>query len=341
MKTLLLLLAAALAQPAGSAETIVKIAAKVGGEIITTADVEQAVKVLASSMSASERASEEGKKKLQDARKQVLDNMVEQKLVVLAAKDGPPGFKEAAEKGQGGNNPYLPGSVEIEEEMEKAFDEARRRYPSEDAFEAALASERLTIPELRNHLRESLRDKMTYERMANLKQRDFRPSLRVSDEEAKAFYEENKSRFATAEQVELRHLMLKSADEALAGQLMARLKAAKDAKAEFVALCKKHSADEATKAQGGRLGWVERGQSEPEVDAAIFAVQGAGLAGPVETPAGIHLLYVEGHKDAEQKTFEAVKENARNLLYQKKLHARMKEWVEELKRSYFVERQES
>jgi len=332
----LLLLPAPLALPA--AETLIKVAAKVGSEIITDYEIAQMGRMVEASMSPAERASDEGKKKLAEVKKRALDRLIEQKLIVLAAKDGPPGFKEAQTQGKASNNPYLPGSVEVEEEMEKAFDEVRKRFGGDDAFEAAMAKERLTLPELRNKMREQKRDEMTAGRMVKMKEREFQPSLRVTDEEAKAFYDENKSRFATGEQLDLRHILLKSADEALARQIMAKVRAARDMKAEFISQCKRHSIDDLTREQGGRLGWVERGQSEPEVEKAAFEAKAGGLAGPAESAAGLHLLLIEGHKDAEQKGFDAVKENCRNLIYQQKIQKRLEEWVEELKRSYYVER---
>src|SRR6266481_5648110 len=78
-------------------KSVIKVIAKVGGEIVTDFDVDQAVKVIELNMSPAERTSVEGQKKLKEARARVLDRMVEEKLVVMAAKEGPEGFKEAQE----------------------------------------------------------------------------------------------------------------------------------------------------------------------------------------------------------------------------------------------------
>ena len=323
-----------------AATPLVSVAAKVGNDIITTADVDQAVALMEQGMSPEERNSAEGKKKLAEARQRVLDRMIEEKLVVMAAKEGPPGFKDAATEGKAGNNPYLPAGTEIEEEMEKTFDQTRQRFGSQDNFEAALKAERISVPEFRNRLRERMRDQMTYSRMLKVKEHDFQPSLRVTDEEGLKFYEENKVKFAQGAQVNLRHILFPHDAEAQAKTVLASLQKAKDIKTAFITAARKHSADEPTRDLGGRLGWIEKGQSWPELEAAAFAAPDNSLAGPVKTDAGWHLLYIEGHQTGKQRSFDEVKSNARNLIYQQKMQTRLNEWFEELKSKYYVERRE-
>ena len=332
-------LALAAAEPL--AKPVIKVVAKIGGEIVTDFDVEQAVKVVELNMSPAERASDEGQKKLKETRARVLDRMVEEELVVLAAKDGPEGFKEASEAGKAPANPYLPAGTEVEEEMEKLFDETRKRFRSQDEFEAALKAEKQSIPEFRNKLRERLRDQMTFSRMLKVKERDFQPSLRVTDEEIAKFYEDNKGRFAMGAQVNLRHILFKADQEALARSVMEKLKKAKDLKKAFVDAARANSQDEPTRDQGGRLGWVEKGQSWAELENAAFAAQENEVAGPVQTDAGWHLLLVEGHKDGAQRSLDEVKSSAKNLIYQQKVQKRTQEWIEDLKRKFYVERSES
>ena len=76
----------------------------------------------------------------------------------------------------------------------------------------------------------------------------------------------------------------------------------------------------------------------PELEKAAFASPDNALAGPVKTDAGWHLLYVEGHQSGKARSFDEVKANARNQVYQEKLKARRDDWVEELKTKYYVER---
>jgi foldase protein PrsA len=265
--------------------------------------------------------------------------MIEQKLVVLAAEKGPEGYKEAVERGTAPQNPYLPSNLEVEEELDKSFDQARGRFPSQESFEEELKKERITLSEFRSRLRERLREQMTFQRMLKVKEQEYRPSLRVSDEEAKKFYEENKAAFSVGEQVNLRHILYGPSEAAKAQQALAALKLSKNLKDDFAARAKKESRDELTKEKGGRLGWIEKGALRwPEVEARAYSMAEGELAGPVRSPEGLHLLYVEEKKPGEQKSFDDVKSMARNAVYQQKVQKRIAEWVEDLKREFFVER---
>jgi foldase protein PrsA len=319
----------------------VTIAARVGDDIITTADIDDAVQPDVQAMSPGELASPEGKQKLAEARKNVLDHMIEEKLIILAAKDGPPGYADAAKDNKGTKNPYLPDDTEVETEMEKLFDQTRQRFPDQDSFEAALGAQHISVPEYRNQLRERVRDEMTYERMEKIKEQEFRPSLHVTDEEAQAYYDANKADFFQGAQVNLRHILLPMDGELQARHLLAVLKAKKAAaqKQAFIDLARKYSTDEPTRDQGGLLGWIQKGQSWPELEAVAFAAPDNSLAGPVKTQAGWHILYIEGHRPGKQVAFEDVKKDAANIVYQDKVRKQLAEWLDDLKTKYYVERQ--
>jgi hypothetical protein len=314
------------------------IAAKVGTDIITTFDVDNQVKMLESSMSPEEAASPEGKQKLSDDHKKVLDQMIEEKLVVLAAEKGPDGYKDAADKGTAPANPYLPTSLEVEEELDKAFDQARNRFSSQQDFEAELQKERISLSEFRSQLRDRLRSQMTFARMVKAKEQEFRPDLRVSDDEALAYYNDNKSAFAVGEQVELRHILYANTDMAKARAAAAELKASHHLLDDFISRAKKDSIDELTADKGGRLGWIEKGGLRwAEVEEAAFKLKPGEMAGPINSSDGLHLIYVEDHKDGEQKSFDDVKAQAKNAVYQAKVQKRIEAWVEDLKLQFFVE----
>lgn len=340
MKHLILLLAGLAALPSRpQAEVYQKIAAKVGSEIITSWDVDSAMRIVEASMSRAELGSAEGKKKLEESRKKILDRMIEEKLVVLAAEKGPEGYKEAMDQGRAGQNPYLPTSLEVEEEVDKAFDDAQGRFPSREAFEDELKKERLSISEFRNRLRERLRSQMTFSRMIKNKEKEFQPSLRVSDEEAQAFYEGHKASFSVGAQVNLRHILYSPADAAKAQDAVALVQASRKPKEDFIALARRESKDEITADKGGRLGWIEKGGLRwSEVEDKAFRLKPGQVGGPVQSSEGLHVIFVDEAKAGEQKGFEEVKAQVRNIVYQEKMHKRVEAWVEDLKREFFVER---
>src|SRR3954470_17368120 len=125
MKTILMALTFLLAQKL-TAEPYQKILAKVGTDIITSYDVEEALTAVKSKMDPAELQSEEGKKKLGELRHTILEKLVDDKLVVqeaLRAEDP----KDDKEKSHATTraNPYLPKEEEVDEAVTQAYDEMR------------------------------------------------------------------------------------------------------------------------------------------------------------------------------------------------------------------------
>ncbi|MBP2672748.1 MAG: PpiC-type peptidyl-prolyl cis-trans isomerase [candidate division NC10 bacterium] len=132
----------------------------------------------------------------------------------------------------------------------------------------------------------------------------------VSDEEARKAYQENQSLFS-AETVGVSHIMVKSESDAEAVQ--AELKAGK----AFADVAKAKSQDQGSAEKGGDLGTVGRGQTEPEFDAAAFALKDGEVSGIVKTQYGYHILKGGPHTTTVQP-FEDVKDKLREMLAKQK-----------------------
>jgi peptidyl-prolyl cis-trans isomerase D len=104
------------------------------------------------------------------------------------------------------------------------------------------------------------------------------------------------------------------ADANAAAQKAAEAKAAKlaaEAKApgaDFAALARANSDDAGSKANGGDLGWVSTNETPKPFEDAMFAMQAGEVRGPVKTEFGWHVIQVREVKDAQQQTFEDVRE---------------------------------
>ncbi|TLN04346.1 peptidylprolyl isomerase, partial [bacterium] len=131
---------------------------------------------------------------------------------------------------------------------------------------------------------------------------------KVSDEEMKKFYDENKEKFKSGEQVQASHILVKTEKEAQ--DILAQLKKG----ASFEELAKKYSTD-STAAKGGDLGWFSKGAMVPEFDKAAFGLKVGELSGIVKTQFGFHIIKVTGKRPAGVRTFDEVKEQIKaNLL---------------------------
>lgn len=104
---------------------------------------------------------------------------------------------------------------------------------------------------------------------------------------------------------------------------------------DFAALARANSADlSATK--GGEIGWVYPGDTVPEFERAMDALQPGELSEPVKSPFGWHLIRVEERRnqDVSEERKRAV---ARNTLRQRKADEAYEDWLRQLRDSTFVD----
>ena len=167
-----------------------------------------------------------------------------------------------------------------------------------------------------------------------LLRRKVEAATQVSDEEARKAYEQNQSLFSS-ETVGVSHIMVKTESDAEAVQ--AELKAGKT----FADVAKEKSQDQGSADKGGDLGMVGRGQTEPEFEAAAFALKEGELSGIVKTQYGYHILKGGLHATTVQP-FEEVKDKLREMLEKQKqrdaLMLTMKEFEQKATTQYFEDR---
>jgi peptidyl-prolyl cis-trans isomerase C len=134
----------------------------------------------------------------------------------------------------------------------------------------------------------------------------------VSEEEVETYYRENKEEFLLGERVRVRHIMVKTLEEAK--EIKKRLYRGED----FIALARQYSIWP-TKQKGGDLGYIERGMVDKAFEQVAFALNRRGeLSNIVKTEFGYHIIRLEDKKDPRQLTFSEAKEEIRNRLRNKK-----------------------
>ena len=128
-------------------------------------------------------------------------------------------------------------------------------------------------------------------------------------------YEQEKSKFAAAEERLASHILVQvPADADAAAQKAAEAKATKlaaEARAaggDFPALARANSDDTGSKAAGGDLGWVSKGMMVPAFENALFALKAGEISGPVKSEFGWHVIQLREVKGSAQQPFEAVRE---------------------------------
>lgn len=160
----------------------------------------------------------------------------------------------------------------------------------------------------------------------------------VNDAAVRQYYDQHSDEFATPERVHVRHIVITATDtgpgakskeqaleiiKALAAQLHESnfaSRSLKDPKAaqqlrinQFKQLARQYSED-ASAANGGDLGWVTKGQLDPDFEAAAWALKPGMQSGIVETKFGYHLILVDEKQAAGVESFQEAKTSIREFL---------------------------
>lgn len=151
-------------------------------------------------------------------------------------------------------------------------------------------------------------------------------AVKVSDEDAQNYYNENKERFVTEDTVNASHILVDTEEEAL--EILAKIKAGE---LSFEEAATAHS-NCPSKANGGNLGDFGKGQMVPEFDAAVFSMAvGEVSDAPVKTQFGYHLIKLNGKNEAEAMPFEEIAEEIKDALLQEKRRAAYESKINQLK----------
>ena len=125
--------------------------------------------------------------------------------------------------------------------------------------------------------------------------------VQIADADYEQEYKARQSQFKTPEQVDVRHILVKTKEQAL------DIKKQLEGGADFAALAKKFSDDPGSKDNGGLYKNVERGKMVPEFDKASFELPPGKISDPVQTNFGYHILKVDAHRQPGQRSLAEVK----------------------------------
>src|SRR5436305_6744391 len=166
----------------------------------------------------------------------------------------------------------------------------------------------------------------------------------VSDQTAREFYDKNKSQMTAPERVHLRHIVVQVAQKAPpAEKAKAKQKADEIYKKaqggeDFAKLATQYSDDPASKGRGGDIGWIVKGQTVPQFEAAAFALKKPNdLAPPVETRSGYSILQLVERQAAGEIPFDQVKPRLVSLLKEQQAKKLLQAHAEELRAKAKVE----
>jgi len=212
------------------------------------------------------------------------------------------------------------GVAVTDSEVDERLKQLKTQFGSDKKFQEALKQQGYTLRALENDVRGQL---MSEKLVAQLTK-----NVKVPEADVQKYYNENKTQYQTPESREVRHILVKTKDQAsdIRSQLVDG--------ADFAALAKEFSQDPGSKDLGGKL-TITKGQTVPPFEKASFDLKTNELSQPVKTQFGFHLVQPVGDVKAAGTTpFGTVKAQIKSQLEETKRNDVVKKWSEDVTKKY-------
>ncbi len=212
----------------------------------------------------------------------------------------------------------------------------RQQFPSEDVFKQTLAQQNMTVEQLRSDAKADMQ-------VAKMLETEVNTKVAVQPADVDAFYKANPDKFQQGERMRASHILIRVEENADANtKEAARAKAAdvlKQAQAgkDFAELAKHYSQDPGSAANGGDLGFFQRGQMVGPFEQAAFAMKAGEMSGVVETPFGFHIIKAGDRQAARAVPLDEVKPQIEQFLQNQQRQQKTEAFVKGLKAKGKVE----
>jgi foldase protein PrsA len=212
-----------------------------------------------------------------------------------------------------------------DKELQKQIDDIKKQqFTQKGSYEKFLQNAGLTNEDVLFQQRvQQLQNKIT--------QKITKGKDTVTDAQIAAYYNKNKSRFASPERRDLRIVLTK--DKAKAELARKAL----DSGQSWKSVAKKYSIDTASKSNGGKLPGVAKGQQEKALDAAVFKADKGKLSGPVKTQFGWYVFEVTKVTKAKEQSLEESKASIKQILQQQGQQNALKKFGDDYRKRYKAE----
>jgi foldase protein PrsA len=166
--------------------------------------------------------------------------------------------------------------AEVKKEFAKIKNE---EFPKAAEFEKFLATSGQSVSDLLLRVKLNLLSQ-------KIEKKIIKDKSTITQAQIEKYYNENKTRYGTPEKRNIQIILTKT--EAAASSAKKEVESGKS----FASVAKKVSIDPTSKANGGLIKEVVKGEEEKALDTAIFSAAKNILSGPVKTPFGYYIFEV-------------------------------------------------
>lgn len=220
------------------------------------------------------------------------------------------------------------------DDVDKELKETIDKIGSKDKFNEALKQNGITAAQFKKDLEEEVKIKKFVDTLTIVK---------ITDNDAKKFYNSNLDKFRYPDKVRASHILISADPDRVKEVILAQessknlteeqiqkkvqqdlaekhkkaeriLAEAKKDPSKFAALAKNNSDDPGSAQVGGDLGYFTKDQMVEEFSKAAFSARPASVIGLVKTQFGWHIILVKDRVAAGTEPFDKVKDNIKLYL---------------------------
>jgi parvulin-like peptidyl-prolyl isomerase len=299
-----------------SGKIVDQVVAVVEGEVITLSEVNDAMQRYGRANVLDEANLLDKEIRQRQARKEVLDLMIEDKLLQKVASR----FGIKIEK----------------EEIDKAIETIKQEgFGSNDQMKKDLAAHGFSL--------EGYRYFLTFQiRRTRIVETFIKPDVSMDENKLREYYESHASNYISPE-VRVSQILIQVPPEATANDWQTAKKkmerVLQDIKkgATFEKVAALYSDDAASARSGGDIGFFTKGEMVPMLEAVVFNLDVGRVSGVIQSSQGLHLLKVTDRKPGSIPPYEEAKARVMTDYYQEQVAKLYAKWLQDLKAHSNVE----
>ena len=225
-----------------------------------------------------------------------------------------------------------------DDEVDRYIEQVKKNNRlSEEDFNTALARDGMTLASYKISVKTELEK-------SDVLDRQVRRKVSITDEDVERYYKLNSKNYRTNERARFRHILLTLSEKAPADQVnavstraMELYKRIVDGE-DFAAIAKEYS-EGAGRAEGGEIGWVNRGSLIAGLEEVAFEKLRPGqVSEPFRTSMGVHIVKLEAREAGTVMPLSAVAPKIKQELLNKALEERFAKWLKtDLRRKHRVD----
>ncbi|MBM3250171.1 MAG: hypothetical protein FJZ09_04915 [Candidatus Omnitrophica bacterium] len=293
-----------------------KIVAIVNNEVITQKELSDFLSYMRIQLSR-EIKGKELEQKLQSMKLDLLNELIRDRLILQQARK----MLDEARKKTDKASQMMVYLLEVDKNRVRArINEMKKRYPSEADFHEALAKQGLTQADLETRIKDEM---LKY----NVVQLKIDSEIAIRPEEVTLFYNKNPQEFKSPEEREMTVIALENRDQAQSFSY--NLKRGE----KLESLASRYP----IKILPDKLIAAKDGELKPEVESAVFSLP-LGAASDALDIDGKHFVFiVDKITPSRQLPIAEVQAQISDFLFSKKRQEKLDKWLDEIKKSSYVE----